>query len=248
MDLGTIIRKRRNEKGLTQDQLSERIGISKPYLSNIETGRAKNPPTDRILVALEVELGFESNALLRLGHLVRTPSDIALELDEQQAELVHLRRVVQEFADANPGQAVGESIPRLPVGRGVPVINSVAAGYPAHFADLDSPASTREEVVHCPGLTDAQAFAARVVGDSMEPMYHEGDLVVFSPNTKPTPGDDCFVRFAGDTGTTFKRFYQDTPDEIRLQPLNNAHPAQTHSSNSITGLWPAIFRIEQLRR
>jgi repressor LexA len=217
-------------------------------LSNIETGRVKNPPTDRILVALEGELGFESNALLRLGHLVRTPSDIARELDEQQAELVHLRRVVQEFAGVNPGQMPGESRGRLPAGRSARVINSVAAGYPAHFTDLDYPAGAGEEVVHCPGLNDEQAFAARVVGDSMEPMYHEGDLVVFSPNTKPRPGDDCFVRFADDAGTTFKRFYQDTPDEIRLQPLNNAHPAQTHSKNSITGLWPALFRIEQLRR
>jgi repressor LexA len=248
MELGHIIRKRRKEKGLTQDQLSARVGISKPYLSNIETGRAKNPPTDRILVALEGELGFESNALLRLGHLVRTPSDIARELDEQQAELVHLRRVVQEFADANPGQSAGESLPRLPVGRAVPVINSVAAGYPAHFTDLDYPVGVSEEYVHCPGLTDEQAFATRVVGDSMEPVYHEGDLVVFSPNTQPRPGDDCFVRFADDAGTTFKRFYQDTPEEIRLQPLNNAYPAQIHSGDSITGLWPALFRVEQLRR
>jgi repressor LexA len=248
MELGTIIRKRRKEHGLTQDQLSERVGISKPYLSNIETGRVKNPPTDRILVALEGELGFESNALLRLGHLVRTPSDIARELDEQQAELVHLRRVVQELTDGNHGQTPGEWRGQLPVGRSTPVINSVAAGYPAHFTDLDYPAGGSEESVHCPGLNDEQAFAARVVGDSMEPVYHEGDLVVFSPNTQPRPGDDCFVRFADDAGTTFKRFYQDTPDEIRLQPLNNACPAQTHSKNSITGLWPAVFRIEQLRR
>ena len=124
----------------------------------------------------------------------------------------------------------------------------MAAGYPAHFTDLDYPPGVADEYVRCPDLHDTQAFAARVVGDSMEPEFREGDIVVFSPNTQPRPGDDCFVRFDEDGGTTFKRFYQDNKTTIRLQPRNNAYPAMTYPAEKITGLWPALFRIEQLRK
>ena len=37
--IGIRIMQRRKEKGFTQEELSERIGISKNHLSNIETGR-----------------------------------------------------------------------------------------------------------------------------------------------------------------------------------------------------------------
>ena len=251
MDIGKIIRKRRSELGLTQDQVAERVGISKPYLSSIETGRVKNPPTDGVLEALEEALGFEPGDLLRIGHLVRTPPDIVREFEEQTAQLQHLRSVVRKLMKGQPTDSTGIDIEHafhLPTGSVVPVINSVAAGYPGQFTDLDYPPGVADEYIRCPGVSDPQAFAARVVGDSMEPIYHEGDIVVFSPNTPPRAGDDCFARFADGEGTTFKRFYQDDPREIRLQPLNSAYPAATYPCEQLTGLWPAVYRIEQLRR
>ena len=57
MGLGAIVRQQRERLGMTQDVLAAKAGISKPYLSNIETGRAKNPPSDTKVVALEVALG-----------------------------------------------------------------------------------------------------------------------------------------------------------------------------------------------
>jgi phage repressor protein C with HTH and peptisase S24 domain len=81
----------------------------------------------------------------------------------------------------------------------------------------------------------------------MEPLYHEGDTVVFSPAVAARSGDDCFVRFEEDGGTTFKRVYFDDEQTLRLQPLNNKHPAETYNRRQVTGLWPAIFRIQQLR-
>jgi len=127
----------------------------------------------------------------------------------------------------------------------IPVINKVPAGYPRDFTDLDYPPSVADEYVRCPDIHDPQAFAARVVGDSMEPDYHEGDIVVFAPNTPAESGQDCFVRL--ETGeTTFKRVYQDTPATLRLQPLNARHPAHIISRREVTGLWPAVVRIAHL--
>jgi SOS-response transcriptional repressor LexA len=126
------------------------------------------------------------------------------------------------------------------------VINKVQAGYPHHFTDLDYPPSVADEYVRVPDVHDPQAFAARVVGDSMEPRYHEGDLVVFAPNMPVRNGDECFVRFSVDDSTTFKRYLQ-RGDRIRLEPLNTKYQPEEYDREEINGLWPAVMRIERIR-
>ena len=97
MSLGEIVRGQRERAGLTQDQLALQIGISKPYLSNIETGKTKNPPSDRILSGLERALGFPAGQLTRIAHLVRTPVDVRQEHELLEAEVQKLRKVVKEL-------------------------------------------------------------------------------------------------------------------------------------------------------
>ena len=74
--LGPKIRKNRRKLGLTLDELAGRTGISKPYLSLIETGRVPNPPSDEKLRRLEQSLGFSAGELLTQAHLQRTPRDV----------------------------------------------------------------------------------------------------------------------------------------------------------------------------
>ena len=90
MSLGEIIRKQREEEQLTQDQVAARAGISKPYLSNIETDRIKNPPSDGVLERLEAELGFPTGQLRKLAHMARTPMDIRAEHESLTAEVEKL--------------------------------------------------------------------------------------------------------------------------------------------------------------
>jgi len=269
MSLGEVLRRRREELGLTQDDVAPRVGISKPYLSNIETDKVKNPPSDQVLKGLEAALGFRRGELLRMAHLVRTPLDVRTEHERLEAEVQKLRSAIRQLlAGRARGKTKGSTKAKgavnldalarrlkvrpgnisrmLSAGRPIPVINRVAAGYPHHFTDLDYPPSVADEYVRCPDVHDPQAFAARVVGDSMEPKYVEGDTVVFSPNTTPVSGKDCFVRFAKDNSTTFKRFFEESDGRIRLQPLNEKYPAETYDPEEISGLWPAVMRIERL--
>jgi len=255
MSLGSIVRGRREELGMTQEVVAAQVGISKPYLSNIETGKAKNPPSDGILRSLERALSFRPGELVRIAHLARTPTDVRERYERFRAELDRLRAVIRELRGGEADEEgvmpdtdfVPESRDDLWAGVVVPVINSVAAGYPHHFTDLDYPPGMADEYIRCPDMHDPQAFAARVVGDSMEPDYREGDIVVFSPNAVARSGDDCFVRLEGDEGTTFKRVYQDEEQTTRLQPLNRNYPAQTYPRQQITGVWPALFKIQRIR-
>jgi phage repressor protein C with HTH and peptisase S24 domain/transcriptional regulator with XRE-family HTH domain len=80
--LGPKLRKQRRRLGLTLDELAGRTGISKPYLSLIETSRVPNPPSDEKLRRLEQALGFASGELLTQAHLHRTPRDVRAVLQK----------------------------------------------------------------------------------------------------------------------------------------------------------------------
>ncbi|MEM9415013.1 MAG: S24 family peptidase, partial [Planctomycetota bacterium] len=131
----------------------------------------------------------------------------------------------------------------------VPLINKVAAGLPSGFTDLDYPARTGDELVVVPGYTglhganDPDAFAATVSGESMQPGYHEGDVVVFSPLADVVDGCDCFVRLEPDHETTFKRvFLDEEAGRIRLQPLNPAFEPRTVDREQVAGMYRAVWR------
>lgn len=134
---------------------------------------------------------------------------------------------------------VGRVLPRE-----VPLINAVAAGYPREFTDLGYPARVAAEYVRAtPDVDDPDAFAARVVGASMQPDYREGDIVVFSPGRAVASGMDCFVRLERDAETTFKRVFFEAfegREVIRLQPLNPAFAAKVVGREEVAGVYAAV--------
>ncbi len=137
---------------------------------------------------------------------------------------------------------------RLPLE--VPLINRVAAGYPRSFTDLGYPVRVADEYVRCPDLADPDAFAARVVGDSMLPEYREGDIVVFSPARAVASGMDCFVRIEPDHESTFKRAYFERgaggEELIRLQPLNPEYPGRVLGREQVSGLYAAVSVMRRI--
>jgi SOS-response transcriptional repressor LexA len=171
-----------------------------------------------------------------------------------------LRELVEQLADggstglansANPSaDAEGDRMQPIPLSFEVPLINKVAAGYPREFTDLDYPARVADEYVRCPDLEDPDAFAARVVGDSMQPTYTEGDIVIFSPAKVVKSGTDCFARLAPDHETTFKRVYfekgPDGEEMIRLQPLNAAYPPRVVEREIVAGLYAAVSVMRRI--
>lgn len=260
MSYGMIVRRRREEMKLTQDQVASRVGISKPYLSNVETGVVKNPPSDAVSDRLEKVLDFQNGELRKLAHLTRTPPDVRRDFEAMVTEVDKLRATLIALAEKVklPKGAGLESMlkkvkaganisPISSAGKPIPVINRVIAGYPHDFTDLDYPPSVADEYVRCPDVHDPQAFAARVVGDSMEPNYVQNDLVIFAPNQPARSGDDVFVRLEKDAATTFKRYVQTKGGKIRLEALNEKYAAQEYDPKEITGLWPAVMKVQRLK-
>ncbi|MEJ2647378.1 MAG: S24 family peptidase [Sedimentisphaerales bacterium] len=258
MSLGQILRQRREELKLTLDEVSNRVGFSKPYLSTIETERVKNPPSDELLTKLERVLKFEKGLLLHIAHVEGLPADVREEFESAEAENQKWKKIVQSIIDkktktTNIKRVVSrnklslkEDKSVLAPGRLVPIINKVAAGYPSDFNDLDYPVGVADDYVRCPDLHDPNAFAVRVIGDSMEPKFHAGDIVVFSPATEVRSGDDCFVRFTMPHETTFKRVFFEKGKKVRLQPRNDKYPPSIIEGDRINGLYRAVLRYEKL--
>jgi repressor LexA len=258
MSLGQIIRSKREELNLTLDEVSNRVKFSKPYLSTIETGKVKNPPSDELLARLERVLQFEPGLLLHIAHLERMPSDVRGVYESREAENQKLRQVLRKLLQkrgrtseikellAKNGVETEDGKLSMAAGRLVPIINKVAAGYPTDFDDLEYPVGIADDYVRCPDLHDPNAFAVRVVGDSMEPRFHEGDIVVFSPALDVRNGDDCFIRFTTPHETTFKRVFFERDNKLRLQPRNERYSPTVVEGNRVDGVYRAVIRYERL--
>jgi len=258
MSLGQIIRKKREQLNLTLDEVSGRVGFSKPYLSTIETSKVKNPPSDKLLRKLEKILKFEPGLLLHIAHMEGLPSDIRQKYESSEAEnkkfRQFLKNLISKKADvkklgallAKDNLGIEQEKAPLAAGRMVPIINKVAAGYPEDFNDLDYPVGIADDYVRCPDIHDPNAFGVRVVGDSMQPKFQEGDIVVFSPAAEVHNGDDCFIRFAEPHETTFKRVFFEPGNKVRLQPRNESYSPLIIEGKRINGLYRAVIKYEKL--
>jgi len=262
--LGALVRTRRQALGLTLQDLAEASRCAKSYLSTIENGRRPNPPSDAVLMRLERALGLEEGRLVEAARWESTPESVREEVEQLRsrdeaarrlASLLQSRNLDEAFSTGELGTLVakiggGVELEEAPRPVRVPLINKVAAGYPAEFTDLGYPARVADEWVQTPDLRDPDAFAARVVGDSMSPRYTEGDIVVFSPERDTPPGADCFVRLERDAESTFKRVYFETDEVgeewIRLQPLNAKYPARTVRREDIAGMYAAAYVVREV--
>src|SRR5688500_6706570 len=162
--LGPKLRRQRRRLGLTLDELAGRTGISKPYLSLIETGRVPNPPSDEKLRRLEQTLGFTTGELITQAHLQRTPRDVRamlqkllkgrtedsglrteLKTGSTQSSVLSTQSSAINLDDAYLSGVLQELVDKSAgnveqvASNAVPVINKVSAGYPRDFTDLSYP-------------------------------------------------------------------------------------------------------------
>jgi len=270
--VGQIVRERREALGLTLTALAQQSGATVSYLSMIENHRVDNPPSRAVLEKLEAALDLRQRELQQAAAWQRAPGsvletvsqlaeqaqrgqDLARWLSEATPKRGGLRKLDQLYRsgqlrkriDATLGDERGTDPMPATSFRKTPLVNKVAAGYPKDFTDLDYPARVADDYVPACGIDDPDAFAATVVGQSMEPAYHEGDVVVFSPLADVSDGCDCFVRLEPDHESTFKRVYLDEGGEvIRLQPLNPSFPPRLVQREHVAGMYRAVLRLSRL--
>lgn len=178
-----------------------------------------------------------------VGHYLsgrRTPSPeqlrslaakLSISIDELMSSAYSAPKADQHDAQYfSIGRQINEAI--LPVWK-IPVISWVQAGEYTEAVDLFQPGYA-EEFVDTTIKPKKTTFALRVKGDSMEPVFHEGMILIVDPEMEPLSGDYVVAR-NGTGEATFKQLVKDGEDYY-LKPLNTRYPIKALGDAHIIGV------------
>jgi len=105
----------------------------------------------------------------------------------------------------------------------IPLIGFAQAGAGGFFDDGGFPVGGGWEQIRFPEVKDENTYALEVSGDSMLPLYREGDIIVVSPNSGVRRGDRVVVRTL-DGEVLAKILVRRTAKTVELESLNKGHP------------------------
>lgn len=224
MFLGDLIKQYRTINKLSLREFASRCGLSHTYISALEknidsrTGKPIAPTLDTVkYVAKGMNTSIE---------------EILKILDEEQEFVVN-----QDLPSTHKNNSSSNSAV-------VFVYGTIPAGIPMECIEdiLDT-----EEISADMLKGGKQYFGLKIKGDSMEPDYLDGDVIIFQKQDDCENGDDCVVMVNGNDGT-FKRVFKNE-NGIILQPLNNKYQPMIYSNEQIETLPVKILGVfEELRR
>jgi phage repressor protein C with HTH and peptisase S24 domain len=110
---------------------------------------------------------------------------------------------------------------RAGAGRAIPVVGMARAGADGFFDEAGFPVGA-DETVRFPDLGEDRVYALEIAGDSMEPMYRAGDIVIVQPGAAVRRGDRVVVRTRA--GEVMAKVLGRRNDQmVELLSLNPAH-------------------------
>ena len=106
--------------------------------------------------------------------------------------------------------------------RRIPLIGLAQAGGDGFFDDAGFPVGGGWDEVGLPEIGDPHAYALEISGDSMVPVFRDGDMVVVSPTAPIRRGDRVVARtHAGEVMA--KQLVRRSAKRVELKSLNPAH-------------------------
>jgi phage repressor protein C with HTH and peptisase S24 domain len=112
--------------------------------------------------------------------------------------------------------------PRPSIPHSVPLIGLARAGTQGFFDDAGFPAGTGWEEIAFPELAEERAYALEITGDSMLPIYRDGDRIVVSPSANVRRGDRVVVKtLMGEVMA--KHLARTTAQHVELRSFNPAY-------------------------
>lgn len=112
--------------------------------------------------------------------------------------------------------------PRRSAAQPVPLIGFAEAGAGGYFDDGGFPVGSGWDEIRFPDVDDEHAYALEVSGNSMEPLYRKGDILIVSPAARLRPGDRIVVKTKSGE-VLAKELGRRTSKSVELRSLNPAH-------------------------
>lgn len=211
----------RKQSGMDQSKVSEYLGISVGTLSRYENGRRAIP----VVIAQKLARLFNvSSSWLLTGEGPMLEESGTLDFLTPPGN--KKSSVFGENSDDYMSNSRKPDPPnfepyqdRNPVIR-VPLISWVQAGE-WHDPNCQTTPGYADAYEETASTTSKYAFALKIKGDSMEPEFTDGDIVIVDPERAVTNGS--YVIAKNGTEATFKQYIMDGPS-IYLKPLNERYP------------------------
>ncbi len=103
--------------------------------------------------------------------------------------------------------------------RRVPAISFVEAARGNHFDEAGYPSGRGWDEIEFPGAPDPAMYALRVTGNSLEPTYRQGDILIMSPAAPIRRGDRILLRTRKGE-VILKELLRRTARRVELRSLN----------------------------
>ena len=209
------------ENGLSASGLARRAGLDATAFNPSKRiggdGRARWPSTESVAKVLAATgSSFEAFASLVEG----TPGGKPLR------------------NGSGPDAQRGAALPPPP--RRIPLIGFAQAGGDGYFGDGGYPVGGGWDEISLPEVGDQNAYALEISGESMEPVFRDGDIVIVSPNTAVRRGDRVVVRTAKGE-VMAKQLKRQSARRIDLLSLNPAHPDRSFDLSEIAWMHRIVW-------
>ncbi len=123
-----------------------------------------------------------------------------------------------------------------PAAQAVPLIGFAEAGSGGYFDDGGYPVGKGWDEIPFPAVADENAYALEISGDSMEPAYRDGTVIIVSPAASIRRGDRVVVK-TKDGEVMVKELKRKTTKTVELRSINPAHRERTLPMRDV--LWIA---------
>ncbi|MBV9251992.1 MAG: helix-turn-helix transcriptional regulator [Acetobacteraceae bacterium] len=137
-------------------------------------------------------------------------------------------------------RALSSSHAVRPTGRRIPLIGLAQAGGDGYFDDGGYPVGGGWDEVSLPDIGDPSAYALEISGDSMEPVYRDGDMVIVSPSAPIRRGDRVVARTTGGE-VMAKQLARRSARRVELRSLNPAHQDYSFDLSEVCWLHRIIW-------
>jgi len=127
----------------------------------------------------------------------------------------------------------------------VPIVSNASAGLLVEANDRGYPPGTAEEYIYYPRCIDRNAYALRVEGDSMEPGYIQGDVIIVSPHTYFQNNMPAVLLLQNGLHT-FKLIRVES-DSYVATPINRHYEKVICPQSEVRAVHPVIDRIRKRR-
>jgi phage repressor protein C with HTH and peptisase S24 domain len=120
--------------------------------------------------------------------------------------------------------------------RAIPLIGFGQAGSGGYFDDGGFPVGKGWDEIAFPAVNDENAYALEISGNSMEPAYRDGTVIIVAPSASVRRGDRVVVK-SKDGEVMVKELKRRSSKSLELRSLNPEHKERTLPMREV--LWVA---------